>query len=254
MKLTFKQYIKNPMGNSVMSNRQMYEALYKDKLGKILLRENNQINFFLFKDSDARYLIHMKVPSEKVKHFTYDVVVEFLAPDKTTIQSGRLDDFYVKFFSNDPSFVYTYAYSFIKNDLFIEDLESKMDKRARKDPATNRNKKNEIGYVKSIYFCYLIMQMRNLFNKDVFENSARKYQKNILLQMVDHSSTNMIKRKQAEHDQKEDEKRFARLKKIEPKPKEGDYIKYTNPTKSATTAKRTTKIGGIKTVNTVKRI
>lgn len=55
-----------------------------------------------------RTLIHVKVPSETVENFTYDVLLEFkAAPDVVDFR-----DCDIKIFSNCPSFVYSYAYVF----------------------------------------------------------------------------------------------------------------------------------------------
>ena len=76
MKITFKDYINNPMGvkNSVFSNREMYRNLYKDKLDKLLVRESGKIDYYLYTNKDI-YIVHIKVPSETVKDFYYDVVL-----------------------------------------------------------------------------------------------------------------------------------------------------------------------------------
>ena len=215
MHITFPQYIKNPMQNRVLSNRQMYDKMYKEKLNQLLLRENGQVRYFLFKDNESRYIVYIKVPSEKCKGFYYDVCIEFLAKDSRVIGSESIRDYFVRFYSNDPSFVFTYAYSFIQNDLFFEDLETKMSKQARTQKATITNKKNEVGYVKSIYFAYLIMELKGLFSKKKFDYEARKYSKTMLLQMVEHSSVKFANRQQVEKDQAADKKKFESLDKAD---------------------------------------
>ena len=45
MKMTYDQYIVNPMGikNSVYSNRELYRNMYKEILNKVLLREVGRV-------------------------------------------------------------------------------------------------------------------------------------------------------------------------------------------------------------------
>lgn len=163
--MTFNEYIQNPMGkeNSVISNRSMYRDLYQNKLDKILVREAGNIEFKGY-SYGLKYLAYLKIPSEVIPDFYYDVLIEF-SPSSKLITSGSLEDYTVRFYSNDPSFVYTFAHAFIKNDMFIKTLESKMSKQAVQKVAKEKNPNNQIGYVKSLYFAYLIMKKRGLFNK-----------------------------------------------------------------------------------------
>lgn len=177
MQMTFDQYILNPMGkgNAVMSasHRELMRMQYKKKFDNILLREKGKMDYHLFKDDKANtYWIYVKIPSEVVKGFYYDTIIKFYA-DETIKEGGKdLFKYYVKFYSNDPAFVYTYAYVFSHNDLFIRELSSKMSKKALKESAKEKNPSNSVGYVKSLYFVYLLMQNRNLNKVSVFEKQC----------------------------------------------------------------------------------
>ena len=165
MKMTFDDYIQNPMGreNSVISNRNMYRELYTEKFNKILLREGGRISYDTYTDG-KRCFCYIKIPSEVVHKFYYDVLIEFDPP--VGVASGNnLSNYNVKFYSNDPAFVFTFAHAFIKNGLFITDLTDKMSKEAVKTKAKEKNPKDIVGYVKSLYFAYLFMTRRGLFNK-----------------------------------------------------------------------------------------
>lgn len=171
MQMTFEQYIQNPMGvaNSVISNREMYRTLYTRKLDEILVREMgylNRMESHLYKD-DKRYIAYLKIPSEIIPEFYYDVVIEFTEPKKNekSLTDKTLNRYLVRFYSNDPSFVFTFAHAFLKNDMFIKDLTDKMSKKAIKERADEKNPQNIVGYVKSLYFAYIIMNRKGLFNK-----------------------------------------------------------------------------------------
>lgn len=165
MKMTFDDYIQNPMGreNSVISNRNMYRELYTEKFNKILLREGGKISYNLYTDG-KRYFCYIKIPSEVVHKFYYDVLVEF-DPPAGVLSGNNLNRYNVKFYSNDPAFVFTFAHAFIKNGIFITDLTDKMSKEAVKTKAKEKNPKDIVGYVKSLYFAYIFMNRRGLFNK-----------------------------------------------------------------------------------------
>lgn len=177
MKMTFDQYIQNPMGvaNSVISNREMYRTLYTKKLDAILVREIgylNRMETHLYKDG-KKFYAYLKIPSEKISGFFYDVVVEFSEPDKPSkkLLDSTLNNYLVRFYSNDPSFVFTFAHAFLKNDMFIKELSDKMSKKAIKEKADEKNPHNIVGYVKSLYFAYIIMNRKGLFNKNKYNET-----------------------------------------------------------------------------------
>ena len=178
MEMTFDQYIQNPMGkeNAVISNRTMYRNLYQEKLDKILVREAGKIDIKAY-HVGKRYICYLKIPSEVVPKFYYDVLIEF-RPPKETLPEADLKKYLVRFWSNDPSFVYTFTHAFIKNNLFIKDFTDKMSKKAVKERAKEKNPAEQVGYVKSIYFAYIIMSKRGLFSKlrytDRYSESALK--------------------------------------------------------------------------------
>lgn len=201
MKMTFDQYINNPMGvkNAVFSAREMYKGLYTEKLNTILVREVGKVRYKLFKKDD-RYYVYMKIPSEVIEKFYYDVVIEFYTDNNTVKISKSLKDYYVKFYSNDPSFVFTFAHAMLKNDLFIKDLTPRMSREAILKVAKEKNPNKEIGYVKSIYFTYLLMRNYGLFNKIVFDNEASKFNLKELLKEITHADEKIEARQEAQRE------------------------------------------------------
>lgn len=197
MKMTFPQYIQNPMGiaNSVISNREMYRTMYTEKWNKIMLRENGKVDYTLYKKKNS-YIVYLKIPSEVVPNFYYDTIVEFTPPEKSAVVLPTLEKYNVKFYSNDPSFVFTYAHAFIKNELFIEDLKPKMSQLAVKKTATEKNPGNVVGYVKSLYFAWLVIKSRGLLSRTHY-TMAKEYNKNELLKLVQDADSKIEERQRA---------------------------------------------------------
>lgn len=185
MKITFEEYIKNPMGNktAVFTQREMLRNIYVDKFDKILLRENGAIEHHLFRDDD-KYIVYLKIPSEKIKGIYYDVVIEFYPGNIVTGMGASLKNYNIKVFSNDPAFIFTYAYVFNKNKLIIDDLIPKIGKIALEEKPSIKNPNQVIGYVKTLYFAYLYMKNKGLFNKEVFDSYSTKYSKTNLFNSV----------------------------------------------------------------------
>ena len=211
--MTLEEYIKNPMGSSVMTNRQVYYNMYSEKWNTIRLRENGLILYTLYKGNEE-YFIHFKIPSEVVPKFYYDTILRFYPPKngkEEAIKSRTLNNYDVQFYSNDPSFCFTFAHAFNKNGLFIKDLESKMIEKCLKQKAVEKNPKDEVGYVKSLYFAYLETKEKGLMLKSKWEVMAKPYSKKVWNIVVEHAY-DVVERRQklgqeiAEKERKEKKK------------------------------------------------
>lgn len=198
--MTYDEYIQNPMGkqNAVFSQRELFKNLYKDKLDKILVRENGKIEYQLFVDSKSdTYYVYFKIPSEVIKKFYYDVIIQFSSNNALAKGQQTLSGYDVKFFSNDPSFVFTFCHAFVKNDMFVKDFAPKMSTVALKNTGKVRNPKDEVGYVKSIFFAYLYMKQRGLFNKLLYAG-APAYNARHIIGKVMHADEKIRLRQQAQ--------------------------------------------------------
>lgn len=197
--MTFDEYITNPMGknNAVLSLpvREAMKKMYMSKFDNVLLRENGKIDYFLYKGSGAVYYIHIKIPSEVVKNFYYDVVIKFVGDAKKAGAFTKLDQYQVQFFSNDPAFVFNYAYVFKRNGLFIKELGPKMSKKAINTPAKEKNPDNQVGYVKSLYFAYLFMKQKGLFTKSIYD-AASSINLKYLLSTIEDADKKIDKRQE----------------------------------------------------------
>lgn len=172
--MTFDEFITNPSGkgSAVNSTRMSADEMYRAKLSK--LTEKKEVEYVCAKSKDGNtYYINFKIPSESAPGFTYDTVVEFTAPeDLKSINSSSLKNYTVKFFSNDPSFIFTYAHTYITHGLLIPSLEKKVNLKAIVGKANTRNPDNAMGYAKSIYFAYLLMNKYRLFDKDIIDSKC----------------------------------------------------------------------------------
>ena len=192
--LTFEQYVNNPTGakTAVISYRKMYEDLYNDKWKKIMTREVGKIDYELYYDN-RDYYCYLKIPSENIDNFYYDVVIKMELNNK----QHMLKHCPVQFFSNDPSFNYTFAHAFKKNKLTIKDLEPKMSKEALMKPAREKNPQDTIGYVKTLYFAYIVMNEKGLFIPSLYHNNGKKYNKKFLLQKISNTEDKLQERSEA---------------------------------------------------------
>ena len=218
--MSFDKYIDNPSGGAtVITNRNMYKNMYKSKFDNVLLRESGNIEYKIYYANDGQdsYYIYMKIPSEVIEKFYYDVVIRLFTTENKKKSNVNLREYAVEFYSNDPAFVYTFAHAFSKNHLFIKDLESKMSKTALRDVAKVKNPKDNIWYVKSLYFAYLTMERYHLFNRSILKQNAAKYNKRELLSKITHATEKVEARQEA---QVKLDKEKSKTKKIERKDKD----------------------------------
>lgn len=236
---TLKEFIDNPMGkgSNAIPNRQ----LIKDDLNRRYeqLVRKKKINVDIYKDSDE-YYFHFKIPSESERNNSYDVVLHFTM-DKDDFRSDKnLDRYYVKFFSNSPSFTYTYGFVFNLYGLLVEDLMSKYDDRVLNEDPSTRNPGEIISYEKSIYFaCYHLMQNRHYMNKIILQTLAKPYTKRIILanvrtdeqiQMEIKKENNRIKEEKEKEKRKEQKHASKKERRTQPK---GDSIRIIDAKKSS---------------------
>lgn len=243
--MTFAQYIENPMGkaNAVFSGRDSFRAQYTEKFDQLYMREAGKIDRWLYFDKvqDA-YFVHFKMPSETVKDFYYDVVIRFYTNDNAERVNSSLKNYEVQFFSNDPAFVYTYLYVFHKHKMIIDDLKVKCPKASLTMRPEQRNAYEVPGYVKSIYFAYILMSRTDLFLKTTYETLGRRYSKGQLLQKVANYTNKMEERKEKESRQKAAAKKIAGkpIAKAKPEPSKTGNVKAVKRVNTISPIKPTT--------------
>lgn len=249
--MTFDQYILNPMGksNAVFSQRELAKTMYTEKFDVINLRENGNFYYQLFFDkSNDEYFCYIKIPSENVEGFYYDVVVKFYTKDNGLRTAANLNSYDIQFFSNDPAFVYTYARVFDKLGLFINELRSKGSKVALKNDPVERNAYQIPGYVKSLYFAYLYMKAHLLFVKNTYRAAGTPYSAAKLKALVTDTQAKLDERQKLEKDKalaKRKEKQ-TQQKAEKNAAKTAKYIKFTDD------VPKTKKVLNISTSNKVK--
>lgn len=175
----------------------------------------------------GRTIVHIKVPSTTVDNFFYDVLLEL---DRSG-GASRFEDCHVKFFSNCPSFVYTYANVLYNlpdpdtksNSMIIDKFNQKIpkdrllvkgaEKKLGEEPVTEkpvvRNPMNLPFLDGSIYYAifYLLDMLdfrKVMYNKHVTSMSR-------LLATVDDFDTLMAKRAAQERKQRDQTRETKRI-------------------------------------------
>ena len=169
--MTIDEWVNNPSGGRVGGlEREAYKSTMTKRLDPVLVRENNDIKYDMYKAGNSVYWLRVKVPSEVVKGFTYDVIFKFSKP-KTAIHMGSTPlntSYQFQVFSNDPAFNYTHCYVYKKNGLLPKELEEKCNKMAMRTRPVDTNLHEIVTYCKSIYWAILIAKQKGLFAIDKY--------------------------------------------------------------------------------------
>lgn len=244
-----EQYITNPMQSPILTAtmRESMRNSYIKKFNALLLREHGVINYFLYKDEEHnKYYAYFKIPSETIERFYYDTVIEFSADQNIAEAGTNLFKYNVRFYSNDPSFVYSYAYVFSRKGLFINAFANKMSQKALRDAAKEKNPANQVGYVKTIYFAYLFMKLRSFNDLDKFKAQASVLNLDNLVGTVMPADQKLGEREDAQA-------RLSRKKKVaQDKAKREEQRQKEKNSDLAVRYTKKTGAGNIKTTSTVK--
>ena len=161
---TISEFLQNPFHTSSDVNK---DTTYNSKY--VSFSANNKIRLVAICVIEGSYYYHVRIPSESQKNenYEYDVVIRFFT-DKPEIESeGNLQNYFVQFFSNSPSFMYQYAYLYNKEGFLIEALYKKTDTDYINTPPSKTNPSLVKSYDKSIYFACRFLSDKNfaLLNK-----------------------------------------------------------------------------------------
>ena len=213
--MTFQQYVDNPMGkkNAVFSQKDIYKSQYTKRFDILYLREAGEIKYTLYKNKkNDTFYAHIKIPSEVIPKFYYDVVIKFETNDNGLRASNSLKGYDVRFFSNDPAFVFTFEYVFHKNDMFVDELSPRASKLALKRFPKEKNRFGIPGYVKSIYFAWIFMNRKNLFSKYLYDQVGQPYNLKLLLDSIEDTDVKIADRQEKGIDLEKKKAKLRRAK------------------------------------------
>lgn len=247
--MNIKQYLDNPMGKgAIIQGKQFIIDDLNKRYEKLLLDKKFEVESF--KDGD-NYIFHIKVPSESERENTYDVVLEFYPKDATDKADESIQNYELKFFSNCPSFIFTYAYAYKLHGHFIEELSKKLDDQIFKQAPVIKNPSNIVNFEKSLYFaCKYLIEEKSLL-KNYLKSMVQRYKKREFHHSIrtQEEIMNEIKREKnkikIEKDKiKQEEKRPKRTKNIMNDSNSPKSVNIVNPKQSS----------GKSTINKVNKI
>ena len=148
---TVEGFLRAPFGSPEPKSNEFEKKYQKLIAGKkIHIEASTQI--------EDNYLLHFKVGSESNPNQFYDVIFLFFTDDPAVKRDISFRNYYVKFFSNSPSFIYQYAVLYKENDALIDMLYDKLDPNFADQAPSKSNPDMKLSYDKSIYSACRFMQ------------------------------------------------------------------------------------------------
>lgn len=247
MHQTLVEYLENPMGkgSTAIANRQLIKRDLENRYDRLILRYK-KFDYKLWYDKNDFYF-HVKIPSETNRTNTYDVVI-MLTPldDKKVISEPTLKNYYIKVFSNCPSFVFTYAYVYNDYDMLIDFLKHKYTDVTLTDNPVIKNPGEVINYDKSIFFaCNYIMKHNTLLTKLTWAGRSYQLNKEKFASEIRQSDKILLEIKKEENRVREEAMSKLRVNKGKAKiltPKKRDKDTDKNKNKKATSIPKQSKI------------
>lgn len=137
---------------------------------KNLIYKYGMFNFNISKD-DNNYYFHIIIPSESLKKMSYDTIIQLTKP---TAEETDLNKYYIKVFSNSPSFTFTFAYAINDAGMLVDGTASKISKEALVTPPTIRNPGLMLGFEKFIFMACEFLKENNMLNSDELDKDFAK--------------------------------------------------------------------------------
>lgn len=237
-----KDFLNNPggKGNAALNIKSVKEG-FTARYEKIVKNIDYQI--FLVK-KDVYILVN--IPSS-VQGIKYDILVKFTETSKSAGTS--IADYDMKLFSNSPSFLYTYAYAYDKQGLFLTDCKRKLSAQMLKDIAKSKNPYGILSYDFSIFAALHFIVSNDYLSLDTINQYGKKVNKTDVLKLVKNADALQKDRKFQKTAIKEAEK--AEREKIKKSIKDSD--KDDEAVKEIKTVKNVKKVKTTKTTKKVKK-
>lgn len=169
---TLKSFLTNPTGDAgtqAIARKSTLEA-YEVKLRTLLKSNKTKLKINYLKVEDSLFM-HLEIPSETFDKFFYDVLIEFenFEDSQTTLETNRIN-----FFSNSPSFAYTYAHTFQVFGISIIDLSNKFPDKIFTELPKVRNPDYHTFYEKTITFALIYIRDNSLTTVSNFKSKIQK--------------------------------------------------------------------------------
>ena len=164
---TIGEFLNSPFGSPDQETYTKLEKKYKEA--------KRPVSVHAYTILDEAYFLHLKIPSESQPDKSYDVVLQFFTNDNDVKKSSSLQNYYIQFFSNSPSFIYRYAVLYKQKGYMIDSLQKKMDPKYADTLPEKTNKDLKLTFDKSLFMaCYYLQNDGSTWLDKEFLKRKRK--------------------------------------------------------------------------------
>lgn len=179
---TLEEFYKNPTGKGIVAtNINIARKHYETRLGFVTGTEGKKVDVKTFIENDTSFYFLVTVPSDMGLN-NYDVVIH--AHDELK-NSSSLKKWNVEFFSNCPSFIFTYANVYNEYGLLIPFLANKYNKKVLSGMPIEKNPDMLLGWDKSIYYAlHTIMKNITFTQRFILKRGALPFDQKKFAAMI----------------------------------------------------------------------
>lgn len=193
-RLTFQQFLQNPSGPySAFFGRRSDIKSNLDKRFSDLVKKYGAFETKIYKNDKKEFLFHIKIPSEKYEKLFYDTVIRLRPISNSSLSDFTLMNYEINVYSNSPAFVFTYAYVFNKDGLFIEFLKGRISNKALTDRPKIKNPFEIYGFEKSLYFALSYIKLNSYHVKSKIQSMSESLNESSIRDKIIHSDDIMEK-------------------------------------------------------------
>src|SRR5574344_1775618 len=180
---TLEEFYKNPSGKGITANNiNAVRGHFENRLKYVLGSAGKKIITREYIESETSFYFHFLVPSDMGTN-DYDVV--FHLHDDVGGAGMSLKKWQIEFFSNCPSFIFTYAAAYAEHGLLIPFLANKYNRKVLGKLPAQKNPDLELGWDKSIYYAlYTIMKNLAFTQRFILRRNAKPFDRKKLISEI----------------------------------------------------------------------
>ena len=179
-------FLSNPSGKGdVGANSKAIATMLDSKYDKLMKEKGKKITCKIYKVlAKEIYYFHLVIPTETERDNSYDVVIELSDLEGQRKGDTSIVKYNARFFSNAPSFAYTYAKVYKNNDLLVKDLEGKFEPEQLSQHPDTRNRYGIVGYDKYLYYGVKYIYESRMLSKLTIGYQSVRYSKTLVVPQI----------------------------------------------------------------------
>ena len=257
--LSCAQQFRNPpgKGSAAVAPRHVISMGMRQKYATLMKKYRKAFKLWIYKFGNKDCLYHVRVPSQDFEHnkIAYDTLIYIPYGDDKT-NALKLDQKPAFFWTNSPSFAYTYCYVYAEKGVMLRDFDEKLPDACFSQPPLIRNPDMSLGYDYGLWQALAYIYSLGAFGQRVFDHiaiPANDFNQSILRRRINDLGTLLSIHKLAKYEQvKKHRVKMSPTEEVLAKTRRENYKR--NEQKFGKVIKPKKAIGAIKAKKAVKQL